>query len=191
MQIIGHDSVVTSKHYSQGAMELRDIITAERWEKATFYFRRVPPGLATFPLALMRMMVDPVQNTRSWWRYIVLAVYTGLPESLSDRPTSCLRWWCGDAEGIDHIPNQLLSRSTQGARACRCEHGDVGIDLDHQTAMAAHQERKRRRGADGGRGPDDQTGIRCAGGVHGSVEWPCQHLAVKSSIGRYGMGPWT
>ena len=104
MQIIGHDSVVTSKHYSQGAMELRDLITAERWEKATFYFRRVPPGLATFPLALMRMMVDPVQNTRSWWKYIVLAVFTGLPESV----LGSLTWAMCDFEyHVIRIPSTL------------------------------------------------------------------------------------
>jgi integrase len=104
MQIIGHDSVVTSKHYSQGAMELRDIIIAERWEKSAFYFRRVPPGLAIFPLALMRMMVDPVQNTRAWWKYIVLAVYTGLPESV----LGAITWDMCDFEyHVIRIPSSL------------------------------------------------------------------------------------
>ena len=105
MQIIGHDSVVTSKHYSQGAMELRDIIVAERWEKSTFYFRRVPPGLTTFPLALMRMMVDPVQVTRAWWKYIVLAVYTGLPESV----LGTLTWaMCDFKYHVLRVPSRLI-----------------------------------------------------------------------------------
>jgi len=105
MQTIGHDSVVTSQHYSQGAMELRDTIIAERWDKSAFYFRRVPPGLETFPLAIMRMMVDPVQSSRPWWTFIVLAVYTGLPE----RVLGALTWsMCDIASNVIRIPSRLL-----------------------------------------------------------------------------------
>ncbi|MBA2305090.1 MAG: site-specific integrase [Acidobacteria bacterium] len=47
MDLLGHTSTTTSKHYAFGADEFQDALRDERWPEGEFFFRRQPPRPTT------------------------------------------------------------------------------------------------------------------------------------------------
>jgi integrase len=79
MEAVGHESTVTSRHYSKGASEFRYQVESEGWDEGHFYLRGIPPALNPFSIGHLESMISKERTPSPVWLLCALTIYLGMP----------------------------------------------------------------------------------------------------------------